>query len=109
LKSARILCILGPVSGALPIFRKEFSYGEHKRRRFGIATVTLLMIGAGGGHALAQSADPHFFAESRDIVGDWTFVPIYHIDAQQTAVVNGLFVYADESTRTGNNLSAVWY
>jgi hypothetical protein len=67
------------------------------------------MIGAGGGRALAQSADPHFFAESRVIVGDWTFVPIYHIDAQQTAVVNGLFVYADESTRTGNNLSAVWY
>lgn len=61
------------------------------------------------GAANAQSSVPHHFADSRVVVDDWTFVPIYYEDANQAKLVDGLFAYADEATRTGNNLSAVWY
>lgn len=81
------------------------SKAKQYRHTLGILT----LIGVSSGLAAAQNADPHFFAESRIIVGDWTFVPIFHTDVQQVMVVDGLFVYADEATRTGNNLSAVWY
>lgn len=57
----------------------------------------------------AQDIQEHFFGDSRLIVGDWTFVPIYSLNESFSVVVNGLFVYADEASRTGENLSAVWY
>lgn len=79
--------------------------GKARQGAVGSACVIASVCSAAG----AQSSIPHQFAESRIIVGDWTFVPIYYEDASQDQVVDGLFAYADELSRTGSNLSAVWY
>lgn len=60
--------------------------------------------------ASGQQATTLYFADSRIVAGDWTFAPVTTDAAgQQPLEVVGFFAYADETTRVGDNLSAVWY
>ncbi len=79
------------------------------RRKAAYAIGALATLGTFQGSVLAQQQEVHHFADTRIVVGEWTFVPIYTGDVAQSPDVVGFFTYADEFTRTGNNLSAVWY